>query len=195
MKKRILLIALLIALFVCVFAISVSAYDTTSKVKLDSGTEVALYDAEGYALTWYIDGSTLKSIKTADIISISQETSEDKNSYATFRFNSTVAASNMVVVNFQDEKLGDLQVFGTNFQGSTSLEYCYMPKTLERLSKNYDSANVFRETTKCKIVDFPVDCELNFIGKYSFSKATGLKEIHIPAKVTAIPEGYGGWVP
>ena len=193
MKKKILLVALMAVLIVCAFAISVSAYDLNRTVELDNKTVVELYDTEGNALTWYMDGTTLKSIKTADIISISQETSEDKNSYATFRFNSTVAASNMVVVNFQDEKLGDLQVFGTNFQGSTSLEYCYMPKTLERLSKNYDSANVFRETTKCKIVDFPVDCELNFIGKYSFSKATALKEIHIPAKVTAIPEGYGGW--
>lgn len=191
MKRKSLLLFLMITLFVCVLAISASAsnYDTSRKVTLDNGTECALYDAGGNALTYYLEGSELKSIKTADILSVGSATIDEK-SYTTFNFK-TVSPSNIVVVNFQDEKLGDLQVFTAKFQDSTVLEYCYMPSCLERLSQNYDSANVFRKTTKLKYVDFPIDCELNFIGKYSFSYATALKEIYIPANVTTFPEGFG----
>ncbi len=192
MKSRLLFLTLLVAI-ACIFAISVNAsdYDTSRKAVLDNGTEIALYDSEGNALTYYMDGTTLKSVKTIDILSTGN-TTIDSVQYVTFKFKN-VAEANIVLVNFQDDKLGDLQAFNTKFQGSQTLEYCYMPKTLERLSVGYDSANVFRETTKCKIVDFPVDCELNFIGKYSFSKATALKEIYIPAGLTAFPDPYNGW--
>ena len=191
MKKKLFLLTIVVSVLLCIFAISVSAsdYDTTRKVTLDSGVSVDLYDSDGNALTWYMDNSTLTSIKTADILSTGT-TTIDSVSYKTFNFK-TVSAGNMVVVNFQDEKLGDLEVFNTKFQGSTVLEYCYMPDTLIRLSVNYDSANVFRETTKCKYVEFTENSELNFIGKYSFSKATALEEIFIPAGVTTFPEGFG----
>ena len=195
MKKKIFLLIMVVSVLLCLFAISVSAsdYDTTREVTLDSGETVALYDENGNALTWYMDSSTLTSIKTADILSTGT-TTIDSVSYTTFKFTG-VSENTMVVVNFQDEKLGDLEAFNTKFQGSTVLEYCYMPDTLIRLSVNYDSANVFRETTKCKYVEFTENCELNFIGKYSFSKATALKEIFIPAGVTTFPEGSSssGW--
>ena len=191
MKKKLLLVLSMIALLVCVLAISINAaaYDTTRKATLDNDTSLSLYDEEGNALSYYMSNGTLTAVKTAEILSTGTATISEVT-YTTFAFNG-VNALDMVVVNFQDEKLGDLQVFNTKFQGSTNLEYCYMPRTLERLSVNYDSANVFRETTKCKIVDFPVDCELNFIGKYSFSKATALREIYIPANVETFPDGSG----
>ncbi|MBQ8145323.1 MAG: leucine-rich repeat protein [Clostridia bacterium] len=191
MKKKLLIITLLVIALTCIFAISVSAndYDTTRKATLDDGTEIALYDSEGNALTYYMDAGVLISVKTADVL-LTGTTTIDSVQYVTFEFQN-VTVANIVLANFQDEKLGDLQVFNTKFQGSQTLEYCYMPKTLERLSVNYDAANVFRETTKCKIVDFPVDCELNFIGKYSFSKAAALKEIYIPANLETFPEGSG----
>ena len=191
MKKKIILMLAIVAILVCAFALSVSAegYDTTRTVTLDDKTVCALYDSEGNALTYYLDGGVLKSIKTADIISLGNATI-DKTTYVTFGFKN-VSSADMVVVNFQDENLGDLQVFAAKFQGSDTIEYCYMPRTLERLSQNYDSANVFRETTKLKYVDFPIDCELNFIGKYSFSYATALEEIYIPANVTTFPESSG----
>ena len=193
MKKKIFLIVSMITLLVCVFAISINAesYDTTRSVTLDDGTPLALYDEEGNALSYYMSNGTLTAVKTSEILSTGTANISGVT-YTTFAFNG-VNATDMVVVNFQDEKLGDLQVFNTKFQGSTVLEYCYMPRTLERLSVNYDAANVFRETTKCKVVDFPVDCELNFIGKYSFSKAAALKEIYIPANVTAFPDPHNGW--
>ncbi|MBO5092312.1 MAG: leucine-rich repeat domain-containing protein [Clostridia bacterium] len=191
MKKKIFLLIMVVSVLLCLFAISVSAadYDTTRKVTLDSGEKVALYDENGNALTWYMDSGTLTSIKTADILSTGT-TTIDSVSYKTFKFTG-VSESTMVVVNFQDEKLGDLEAFNTKFEDSTVLEYCYMPDTLIRLSVNYDSANVFRGTTKCKYVEFTENCELNFIGKYSFSKATALKEIFIPAGVTTFPDGSG----
>ena len=191
MKKKIFLMVSMITILVCVLALSINAatYDTARSVVLDDDTSLALYDEEGNALSYYMSNGTLTAVKTAEILSTGTATISGVV-YTTFAFNG-VNALDMVVVNFQDEKLGDLQVFNTKFQGSTVLEYCYMPRTLERLSVNYDSANVFRETTKCKIVDFPVDCELNFIGKYSFSKATALREIYIPANVETFPDGSG----
>ena len=191
MKKKIFLLIMVVSVLLCLFAISVSAadYDTTREVTLDSGETVALYDENGNALTWYMNSGTLTSTKTADILSTGT-TTIDSVSYTTFKFTG-VSESTMVVVNFQDEKLGDLEAFNTKFQDSTVLEYCYMPDTLIRLSVNYDSANVFRGTTKCKYVEFTENCELNFIGKYSFSKATALKEIFIPASLTTFPDGSG----
>ncbi|MBQ7226420.1 MAG: leucine-rich repeat domain-containing protein [Clostridia bacterium] len=191
MKKKIFLMVSMITILVCVLALSINAatYDTARSVVLDDDTSLALYDEEGNALSYYMSNGTLTAVKTSEILSTGTANISGVT-YTTFAFNG-VNALDMVVVNFQDEKLGDLQVFNTKFQGSTVLEYCYMPKTLERLSVNYDSANVFRETTKCKIVDFPVDCELTFIGKYSFSKATALQEIYIPVGVEVFPEGSG----
>ena len=62
-----------------------------------------------------------------------------------------------------------------------------MPSCLERLSQNYDSANVFRKTTKLRYVEFPTDCELNFIGVYKNGTAAYfyLQE-GVPYKDTAI---------
>lgn len=194
MKKKILLLVSMVAMLFCVLAISIGAadYDKTRTAKLDDNTVLNLYDESGNALSYYMSNGVITAVKTADILSTGT-TTINGTVYTTFNFKN-VSASDMVLVNFQDDALGDLQVFNTNFKGSATLEYCYMPKTLERLSVNYDSANVFRETTKCKVVDFPVDCELNFIGKYSFYRATALKEIYIPANLEEFPETHNnGW--
>ena len=96
MKKRLIILAVLVVTLMCALAITVSAagYDTTRKVKLDNGTEVALYDADGNALTWYYDGSELVSAKTVDVISV--------NGSGWITYKSPVSAANVVVANFQD---------------------------------------------------------------------------------------------
>ena len=60
MKKRILLIALMIAMLVCVFVISASAAtpdNSREKVKLDDGQELAIWATDGSGLIWYIQGT------------------------------------------------------------------------------------------------------------------------------------------
>ena len=73
MKRKLLLVIAMVAVLACFFALAVSAevhsnVDKTTKVILDSGTEVALFDSEGNALIWYLDNSgNLQSIRADDI--------------------------------------------------------------------------------------------------------------------------------
>ena len=75
MKKKLLLVITMVAILVCLFTLAVFAdgvhsnVDKTTKVILDSGTEVALFDSEGNALIWYLDNSgNLQSIRADDIV-------------------------------------------------------------------------------------------------------------------------------
>ncbi len=73
MKRKLLLVIAMVAVLACFFALAVSAdvhsnVDKTTKVILDSGIEVALFDNEGNALIWYLDNSgNLQSIRADDI--------------------------------------------------------------------------------------------------------------------------------
>ena len=74
MKKKIFLSLIMVMVLALMFAFAVSAdsvhngkVDLTQSVTLSDGTECALFDADGDALTWYLDSSgALKSIKTQD---------------------------------------------------------------------------------------------------------------------------------
>ena len=74
MKKKLLLVITMVAVLACLFALTVLAdgihsnVDKTTKVVLDSGEEVSIFDSEGNALIWYIDNSgILQSIRADDI--------------------------------------------------------------------------------------------------------------------------------
>ncbi len=64
MKKKILLALTVVAMLVCVFAISVSAasYDKSEVFKATDGTDLALYDSDGNALAWFYDSSAGKYV-------------------------------------------------------------------------------------------------------------------------------------
>ncbi|MBQ8545995.1 MAG: leucine-rich repeat domain-containing protein [Clostridia bacterium] len=186
MKKKILFTLLLVSVLVCLFAISISAHDITRKVTLDNGTEVALYDSEGNALTWYMDGENLVSKKTVDVISV------NGSGVATYNGITTMS---VVVANFQGaevEELGVTQVpsyyYGANggayHSYNDTIEYVYLPDTLTKTVTNQ-----FRCTSKLKIVDVTKNSNWSEMGQYSFYYATGLTEFYYPPKVKTTPGG------
>ncbi|MBO5356566.1 MAG: hypothetical protein J6A95_02260 [Clostridia bacterium] len=104
MKKKLFLAIAMIAMLLCILAISVSAsnYDTAREVTLDNGTKVALYDNDGYALTYYLnDSGALTSAKTIDVISV------NGSGVATYNGVSTMK---VVVANFQGPEIDALNV-------------------------------------------------------------------------------------
>lgn len=190
MKKKLLLAVAMIAMLVCILAISVSAssYDTTRKVTLDNGTEVALYDNDGYALTYYLnDSGALTSAKTIDVISV------NGNGVATYN---GVATMKVVVANYQGAEIDALNVkqIPVYYNGANGgeyntyndvVEYIYLPDCLTTTVTNQ-----FRYTSKLKIVDITRNSKLETLGQFSFYCATALVEFHYPPKVKTTP-GYG----
>ena len=184
MKKKVLFTLLLVSMLVCVFAITVSAHDVTRKVTLDSGTEVALYDTDGDALTWYMDGENLVSAKTKDVISV------NGSGVATYN---GITNMSVVVANFQGEEIEALEVkqipsyyYGANggayHSYNDTIEYVYLPDTLTTTVTNQ-----FRCTSKLKIVDVTRNSNWSTMGQYCFYYATGLKEFNYPPKVKTTP--------
>ena len=187
MKKKLFLAIAMIAMLLCILAISVSAsnYDTAREVTLDNGTKVALYDNDGYALTYYLnDSGALTSAKTIDVISV------NGSGVATYNGVSTMK---VVVANFQGPEIDALNVKqipvyynGANGGGYNTyndvVEYIYLPDCLTTTVTNQ-----FRCTSKLKIVDITRNSNLQTLGQYSFYYATGLVEFYFPPKVKTTP--------
>ena len=187
MKKKLLLAVAMIAMLVCILAISVSAsnYDTAREVTLDDGTKVALYDKDGYALTYYLnDSGALTSAKTVDVISV------NGNGVATYNGVSTMK---VVVANFQGKEIDTLNVkqIPVYYNGANGgeyntyndvVEYIYLPDCLTTTVTNQ-----FRCTSKLKIVDITRNSKLETLGQFSFYYATGLVEFYFPPKVKTTP--------
>ena len=189
MKKKIVLIVVMIAILACLFAISVCAasYDFTRKVTLDNNTEVALYDSEGNALTWYYDGTNLVSAKTADVISV--------NGSGWITYQSTVTAANVVVANFQDPDYSSKitnKVSGLNisYRHSTNLEYVFLADEIKQFNGTY----LFSNCDKMKVFEITENSQITSFSQYMFYDCAVLKEFYIPAGVTAIPTSNSGTI-
>lgn len=187
MKKRLIILTVLVVALMCALAITASAasYDTTRKVKLDNNTEVALYDADGNALTWYYDGGELVSEKTVDVINV--------NGTGWITYKSTVSASNVVVANFQDPDYASkvtYKVSGLNisFRHSTSLEYVFLGDEI----KNFNGTYYFSNCDKLKVFEITENSQITSFAQYTFYDCAVLKEIYIPSGVTALPTSNDG---
>ena len=175
----------IMAMIFCVFAVSVSAHDITRKVTLDDGTVVPLYDADGNALTYYLDDEgNLVSQKTVDVISVNNNGVASYNGITTMK---------VVVANFQGAEVEALNVkqipsyyYGANGGGyhsyNDTIEYVYLPDTLTTTVTNQ-----FRCTSKLKIVDVTKNSNWTTMGQYCFYYATGLTEFYYPSKVKTTP--------
>ena len=186
MKKKIFLMLAVMSMLICVFAVSVSAaHDVTRKVTLDNGTEVALYDENGYALTYYLnEANELVSSRTINVITV------NGSGVATYN---GINAMSVVVANFQGQEVEDLVVkqvpsyYYGNYGGgyhsyNNTVEYIYLPDTLTTTATNQ-----FRCTSKLKIVDVTRNSNWETMGQYCFYYATGLTEFYYPPKVKTTP--------
>lgn len=97
MKRKLLIVALGIMIFTCLFAISVFADANYSEsVTLADGTVLSLWDEDGLGLIWYINGTDVDT---------------GKNTYA--------SVSNLQ----QDSTLGEAYVKYTSYTGNTKVNY------------------------------------------------------------------------
>ena len=161
MKKRIYLIAFMIALFACIFAISVSAdviYKSADGTELfryvddDTNGDFESYEgsfpkenADGNELTWYITGRATEEGNTVITVDSKVTLGEagSLNDEGVFTFTSPVTNKNTVSVNYPDnagiKKVPAFGAYGTRSQNN--ILFAYMPNTLTEIPES-----LFQET-------------------------------------------------
>ncbi len=193
MKKRILLVTLMVAILVCVFAISVSAsvstaYDKTEKVTvtLTNGTqECALYDADGDELVWYTldGGATVTSIKAKDLTityandgNSLQQIFLDADKKTCLQRIGENTYNCIVVANLRGLTFTTLpnSSYVGLFQDSPIVQYVYLPVTIASIECNH-----FLRATNMKVCDFPEDARFAFVNSNVFNGASALEEINL----------------
>ena len=190
MKKKILLIlsvalvlTFMLALTVLAESVHEGRVDLNATVTLEDGTVLNLFDANGEALIWYLDGEELKSIRTDDqrvkwytenwdeVTGVGIQIDEEKS----------ISNGNFVVVNMMDDDVvknhgpanGDsvkhygkpVTGFKFLFQGCKKLEYCYL-----RLDTTNIQKQNFNGCSKLKFINLEDLTELVRIGdNYNFA--------------------------
>ncbi len=154
MKKKILLFVAVLAMLVCLLAISVSAAepDTTKEtVTLSDGKVCPLWDTDGDALIWYISATNEETkVNTYSYVKATSSevdyncswngTTHGATCYQVGTITITVdgtayAASKIVVANFMDDILvtsnkcidSRINAFSGTFKSSTNIQYVYLP--------------------------------------------------------------------
>ena len=162
MKKKIFLGLTLVAMFVCIFAIGVSATDTkdeTFKLSFDVGDKMAtdelpLWSEDGYGLVWYVDSENkLVSVKatelTLEYITQAQPYTSvgklpavnDAQCLSAIKHGDEVIQSvdgvkKIVVANLRDLSFAYIYEGSktTLFASNSTLQCLYLPNTVKRLA-------------------------------------------------------------
>ena len=192
MKKKILLVVSVVALLVCLFAISISAAEynknETVTVTLTNGTQqCALYDADGDALVWYTldGGETVQSVKTKSLVTSSNGTESTAtasylgNLYlgeTALQIHNNNTDNKIVVANFRDCTYTKLTHYSykTTFSDSKTVQYVYLPSTITSID-----CNIFQNCTNLKVCDIPSDATFAIVNANVFVGCTSLKEINL----------------
>ena len=181
MKKRFLLIVAMIALLVCVFAISASAaYDKSEVFKATDGTDLALYDADGNALAWFYDSSASKYVSYRVGIDFTMALNSGRELLPTTAISGTdgtafpYTVSNMILLNGRD------YAAFTYISGrwkDLPIQAIYVNNNFQWINKNSFDSN-----TTLRVFDIPADQQASklHIGSSAFWKTTALEEFFIP---------------
>ena len=172
MKKRILLVTLLVALFVCVFAISVSAYDFGSVTEIPGFQTVSGLDTTSRVLM--SDGVTYPS---AYIFKNKNDVSFDAlNTAATKEY----TATSVVAIEFPE---GCTEVKRT-FAGSTTIEYVRFSSTITGVQWG-----TFLSSTNLSVVEFDEDIQITAMNTDVFNN-TGVTVLKLPNSVQTINDNF-----
>lgn len=192
MKKKIFLVASMIAILACIFAISISATEYNKNesvtVTLKNGTQqCALYDADGDALVWYTldDGETVQSVKTKNLVTSSNGTESTAtmgylgNLYlgeTALQIHNNNTDNKIVVANFRDCIYTKLthSSYKATFSNSTVVQYVYLPSTIKSID-----CNIFQYCKNLRVCDIPSDASFEIINANVFVGCTSLKEINL----------------
>ena len=180
MKKRFLLIVAMIALLVCVFAISASAaYDKSEVFKATDGTDLALYDADGNALAWFYDSSASKYVSYRVGIDFTMALNSGRELLPTTAISGTdgtafpYTVSNMILLNGRD------YAAFTYISGKWKdlpIQAIYVNTNFQWINKQ-----TFNENSTLRVFDIPKDHNASklHIGA-AFVKANALESFYIP---------------
>ncbi|MBR2444847.1 MAG: leucine-rich repeat domain-containing protein [Clostridia bacterium] len=202
MKRKLLILALMLTLLVCVFAISVSAVTITYE-----GEEIELVNNLGDP-SWYT-GTVAERITDKDSIVILKDSEGNKTafpSYYIFRFN--INGDQVYINTASDTKNPGLDYSFINENQETqytygSIYYAELPSGITKSTQNYIfgrengtayetncveivlpdtitaiEAQSFRKMPVCKKVTLPKNVET--IANWAFSGSTALEEVVVP---------------
>ena len=219
--KKLVFLACFVML-VALMAIAVSAYDTKREADVDlsktGASSVASLDGETFvpnegttvyslpiynnakeALTWYVDGTELKSIPTYKVIYV------NKNGWLRFKqstdtgtgvADTVIDPKAIIVLNLQDSTIDalnggknslhndHLRLGGAGSGSGAAIQCVYISN-----STVSSDINIFRGCTKLHTVNFDEGTKLTTLGKFMFAYCTSLKEIHLPSNITSLPAG------
>ena len=192
MKKKVLFALLLITIFTCLLAISVSAEYNKSEtvpVTLSDGTtqECALYDSEGNELVWYTldGGATVVSVKASDLyynttggklVDSENLTHIYLDAETPLQIHNDNTTNKIVVANLRGCTFKGLYHSGykATFSDSKVIEYVYLPNTITTMD-----CNIFQNCTNLKVCDIPSDASFSIISANNFIGCTSLREINL----------------
>ena len=209
MKKKLFLIALMVALFACFLTISISAKDvSTGYFDLD-GNEIVVptYDDEGDSLVWIrstrldraeqygielANGSTyyetnyegatyyIFGSKTKNTISVDSD-------YA-FKFKSGIGIdNNIIVMNLDGIAHSDgtgVKYFGLLIRNGV-LQYLYIPSSIVSMKCKTNGKAVLLGDGNLSQVEFAPNSQMTELESYSF-EGCGIQEIVLPENLTSI---------
>ena len=162
MKKKLFLALILSFVLALMLIITVSAgTTTTSKVTLNDGTEVNLFDSDGNALIWYMNaGGELKSISASDTgvsYTIDNGTLTDVEIVVD---GETIANSSIVVFNVINvDAVAEATILSGLFNSCTTIQYAYLHLNTEDIRDQ-----CFRACSSLKYVNLEALTKLKYIG-------------------------------
>lgn len=207
MKRKIFLILVIIAIFVCVFAISASANepDTSREtVTLKDGTTCALWDTDGNGLIWYKTDTGYAYISAIDPAvdyhnGWSGGNQLAKNSIKITANGIVYGMETFVVANIRQAKItsgqlvgNEVNCFSQTFFSCTNLEYIYVPKGTIAFG-----GEEFKSCSNLKYINIDELSELTKIGNQTFGGCSALFDGEVldlrNTKISTIGEGAFGY--
>ena len=187
MKKKLFLIVAIVAILTCLFAISVSAAEPNyngETVTLKDGTVCPLYDTDGNAISWYVDGNgqyQWASVLTGLNI-ICRSGAHELNDVTVTVGETTYPNTSMVVINMRNE------VITSDRNKGNTPTYIYRPfrdcKKLEYLYFHVDTTEFAGESMvgcdNLQYVNFEELTKLSYIGNQAFN---GCKNLFLNGKL------------
>lgn len=209
MKKKLFLLALMVALFACVLVISVSAKDIATGYYDSNGNEIVVptYDENGDSLLWMRRDKS-KGAPTTQAIVYYECTDEDGTEYYlfsrkakdsisvnsnysfSFKSNIGITTGNVVIMNLDGIAHSDgtgVQRFAFTMQNNTSLQYVYFPASFTSTKNINDNKQVFLGDTNLSQVEFGLGSKITELGPSAF-KSCAITEIVLPEGLTFIDE-------
>ena len=212
MKKKLFLLALMVALFACVLVISVGAKDISTGYFDLEGKEIVVptYDSDGDSLVWVL--STMKNRAEQYGIALANgenyyEISDNGTTYYIFGQKSKeafavdgnytlgivksrgVSSDTILVANFDGlvhEDGTGAQQFGFLMRNGI-LKYVYIPASIISTKCTNNNAQVFLGDTNLSQVEFGLGSKITELGPSAF-KSCAITEIVLPEGLTFIDE-------